>query len=37
MLLLKEKKIVKVISRNQRAGETVARSRTIIDLETTND
>jgi hypothetical protein len=32
-----EKKIVKVISRNQRAGETVARSRTIIDLETTND
>jgi hypothetical protein len=31
------KKFVKILTRNQRAGETVASSRVIVDLETIND
>jgi hypothetical protein len=32
-----EKKFVKIITKNQRSGETVASSRIIVDLETIND
>ena len=33
----KTNKFVKVLTRNQRSGETVASSRIIVDLETIND